>query len=205
MRGAAPWRCLAGIADAELMAAERVAAGTQAAQERAQSPPIGIAVADCLRRARRRPHAIGAAPLEPRREQSRRERLQVGEGGGERRRVLAARDEVGAEAAVAAERIAADRRPSGAPRRSGRAARRSRPRAGRRAASRESSGRPPVSRGSSPATIASKTAGTPAITCTLPSEKPGALETGLSISAAPVGDARHAQPRRVQVDAPGSA
>ena len=64
----------------------------------------------------------------------------------------------------------------------------------------ERSGRPPVSRGSSPATIASKTAGTPAITCTLPREKPGARDTGLSISVGAVGDARHPQARRVQLD-----
>ena len=35
--------------------------------------------------------------------------------------------------------------------------------------------------------MASKIAGTPAITCTLPSEKPGAAETGLSIRVAPSG------------------
>ncbi len=50
-----------------------------------------------------------------------------------------------------------------------------------------SSGLPPVSRGSSPATIASNTAGTPAITCTLPRLKPGAFDTGFSISSAPSG------------------
>ena len=35
--------------------------------------------------------------------------------------------------------------------------------------------------------MARKISGTPAMTCTLPSEKPGALDTGLSMSAAPSG------------------
>ena len=41
--------------------------------------------------------------------------------------------------------------------------------------------------GSTLATIAAKMFGTPAITCTLPMVKPGAMLTGLSISAAPSG------------------
>jgi hypothetical protein len=56
----------------------------------------------------------------------------------------------------------------------------------------DSIGGPPVSVGSTLASIASKIVGTPAMTCTLPSVKPGAAETGLSIRMAPSGTG-HAQ------------
>ena len=50
-----------------------------------------------------------------------------------------------------------------------------------------SAGAPPVSRGSTEATMAWKMFGTPAITCTLRKVNPGATEIGLSISTAPSG------------------
>ena len=49
------------------------------------------------------------------------------------------------------------------------------------------SGAPPPSRGKSEATIAWKMFGTPAMTWTLPRLKPGATETGFSMSTAPSG------------------
>ena len=41
--------------------------------------------------------------------------------------------------------------------------------------------------------------GTPAMTMTLPMRKPGAFEIGFSIEVGAVRDARHAQPRLVQL------
>ena len=46
---------------------------------------------------------------------------------------------------------------------------------------------PKVKVGRTEATMALKTLGTPAITCTFPNENPGATDTGLSINAAPSG------------------
>jgi hypothetical protein len=54
-------------------------------------------------------------------------------------------------------------------------------------------GGPPVRVGSTLASIASKIVGTPAMTWTLPSVKPGAAEIGLSIRMAPSGTCGHAQ------------
>ena len=51
----------------------------------------------------------------------------------------------------------------------------------------DNSGAPPVRVGSTLATIASKTDGTPARTWTFSMVNPGAAETGLSISVAPCG------------------
>ena len=66
----------------------------------------------------------------------------------------------------------------------------------------DSIGGPPVRLGSTPASIASKIEGTPAITCTLPSVKPGAAETGLSIRVAPSGTRAMRQTRGVSAPAP---
>jgi hypothetical protein len=57
----------------------------------------------------------------------------------------------------------------------------------------DSIGGPPVRVGSTLASIASKIVGTPAMTWTLPSVKPGAAEIGLSIRDGPIGHTGHAQ------------
>ena len=58
---------------------------------------------------------------------------------------------------------------------------------------------PVARRGATLSSMDCMMAGTPAMTMTLPSMKPGALETAFSIRSAPCGNAGHAAARLVQV------